>query len=112
MRPAAALRRRVGRKQGQHHRCDVIIYGTGFVTNPFLAGIRVTGRSGKALAEHWSDGAKAYLGITTHEFPNLFFMYGPNTNLGHSSILLMAEAQANYILQAMNAVARRRASTL
>lgn len=99
-------------RDGQHHPCDVIIYGTGFVTNPFLAGIRVTGRSGKALAEHWSDGAKAYLGITTHEFPNLFFMYGPNTNLGHNSILLMAEAQANYILQAMNAVARRRASTL
>ena len=99
-------------RDGQHHPCDVIIYGTGFVTNPFLAGIRVTGRSGKALAEHWSGGAKAYLGITTHEFPNLFFMYGPNTNLGHNSILLMAEAQANYILQAMNAVARRRASTL
>jgi cation diffusion facilitator CzcD-associated flavoprotein CzcO len=97
---------------GQHHPCDIIIYGTGFVTNPFLAGIAVTGRSGKALAEHWSAGARAYLGITTHEFPNLFFMYGPNTNLGHNSILLMAEAQANYILQALNAVAQRRASTL
>ncbi len=94
------------------HPCDVIIYGTGFVTNPFLDGIRIAGRSGTLLSEHWSAGARAYLGITTSGFPNLFFMYGPNTNLGHNSILLMAESQANYILQAMRAVADAHAGAL
>lgn len=97
---------------GDHFPCDVIIYGTGFVTNPFLDGIHITGRTGQALADHWAGGAQAYLGITTCEFPNLFFMYGPNTNLGHNSILLMAEAQANYILQAMAAVERLRGDAL
>lgn len=99
-------------KLGKHYACDVIIYGTGFITNPFLDGIAVRGNSGRLLADHWSDGAAAYLGITTSEFPNLFFMYGPNTNLGHNSILLMAESQADYILQAIGAVDTLHASAL
>lgn len=99
-------------RDGSHFPCDVIIYGTGFVTNPFLDGIRITGRSGRTLAEHWAGGAQAYLGIATHEFPNLFFMYGPNTNLGHNSILLMAEAQANYILQAIAAVDQQKGAAV
>ena len=93
-------------KEGRHFSCDVIIFGTGFVTNPFLDGITIRGRSGTTLAEHWSTGARAYLGITTSEFPNLFFLYGPNTNLGHNSILLMAESQADYIVQALTAAER------
>jgi cation diffusion facilitator CzcD-associated flavoprotein CzcO len=88
-------------QDGEHHPCDVIIYGTGFVTNPFLDDITVTGKSGAVLSKHWSDGARAYLGIATSDFPNLFFMYGPNTNLGHNSILLMAESQASYIAKAI-----------
>jgi cation diffusion facilitator CzcD-associated flavoprotein CzcO len=99
-------------RDGSHFPCDVIIYGTGFVTNPFLDGIHITGRSGEALSQHWAAGAQAYLGITTCAFPNLFFMYGPNTNLGHNSILLMAEAQANYILQAIAAVDQQRGSAV
>jgi len=99
-------------RDGRRHPCDVIIYGTGFVTNPFLDGIDIRGRSGALLAEHWSAGARAYLGITTSDFPNLFFMYGPNTNLGHNSILLMAESQADYILQAMQCVTQRGAAAL
>jgi cation diffusion facilitator CzcD-associated flavoprotein CzcO len=99
-------------KGGRHFPCDVIIFGTGFITNPFLDGIAISGKSGRALADHWSDGARAYLGITTSEFPNLFFMYGPNTNLGHNSILLMAESQADYIVQAINSVAHRNSCAL
>ena len=86
---------------GTHRSFDVIIYGTGFITNPFLDGIEVRGRSGRALAEHWNPGAHAYLGVATNHFPNLFFLYGPNTNLGHNSILLMIEAQVGYVVQAM-----------
>jgi cation diffusion facilitator CzcD-associated flavoprotein CzcO len=86
---------------GAHRNADVIIYGTGFITNPFIYGINVIGQQGRELSEHWSSGAHAYLGVATHNFPNLFFLYGPNTNLGHNSILLMAEAQVAYIIQAM-----------
>ncbi len=88
---------------GRHRDHDVVIYGTGFVTNPFLEGIAITGRSGRTLSDHWSRGAHAYLGIATTGFPNLFFLYGPNTNLGHNSILLMTEAQAGYIVTAIQA---------
>lgn len=80
---------------------DVVIYATGFKTNPFLAHIDVFGSAGKSLKDHWSDGAFAYRGVTTHGFPNFFMMYGPNTNLGHNSIILMIEAQAKYIYQAV-----------
>ena len=79
----------------------MLIFGTGFITNPFLDGIDVRGVAGKALAEHWSAGATAYRGVATHDFPNLFFLYGPNTNLGHNSILLMSEAQVAYIIKAI-----------
>jgi cation diffusion facilitator CzcD-associated flavoprotein CzcO len=99
-------------RSGRHYPCDVIIFGTGFVTNPFLDGISVRGREGRALSDHWSEGARAYLGIATSEFPNLFFMYGPNTNLGHNSILLMAEAQADYIIHALDFAERNKASVL
>lgn len=99
-------------REGTHYPCDVIIYGTGFVTNPFLDGIHIQGKSGTLLADHWADGAQAYLGITTSDFPNLFFMYGPNTNLGHNSILLMAESQADYIVQAMKEIQRSGAAAL
>ncbi len=99
-------------REGRHYPCDVMIYGTGFVTNPFLDGIHITGRSGRTLADHWAGGAQAYLGVTTSDFPNLFFLYGPNTNLGHNSILLMAEAQSSYIMQGMAAVERLHGSAL
>lgn len=82
---------------GRDH--DVIIYGTGFQTNPFLQGLNIIGAGGRALCEHWRDGAQAYLGITTHGFPNLFMLYGPNTNTGHTSMVYKLEAQAHYINQ-------------
>ncbi len=78
---------------------DVIVYATGFVTNPFLSQIEVIGVDGRPLADHWKAGAQAYLGLSTHGFPNLHFMYGPNTNLGHNSILVMLEAQAKAIVK-------------
>ncbi len=88
---------------GRLHRADVLIWGTGFAATEFLAPMKVTGRGGRDLHEHWSDGARAHLGMTVPGFPNLFCIYGPNTNLGGSSIIAMMEAQAGYIAQ----VARR-----
>lgn len=92
---------------GTLHACDVLILGTGFAATDFLAPIEVTGRDGRRLEDAWADGARAHLGITVPEFPNFFCVYGPNTNLGGSSIIGMLEAQAGYIRQAVDAVAAR-----
>lgn len=86
-------------KEGKEIPLDVIIYSTGFQTNPFLMGLDIKGLGGKSIQKAWEKGAEAYLGITTLDFPNLFMMYGPNTNLGHNSIIIMSECQADYISQ-------------
>lgn len=100
------------RKDGVAEPFDIIIYGTGFKTNPFLESINVIGRDGTSLRDAWNDGAHAYLGINTHGFPNLHMLYGPNTNLGHNSIILMIEAQSKYIVQSVLGLDRRAARTL
>jgi len=86
---------------GQQHSVDAIIYGTGFQATDFLAPMKITGRDGQDLNRVWRDGAEAYLGMTVSGFPNLFLLYGPNTNLGHNSILYMLESQFAYILAAL-----------
>ena len=83
---------------GLSHDIDAVIFATGFRTNPFLDGIQISAYD-QLLSEHWRNGAHAYLGIMTYGFPNLFMLYGPNTNLGHNSLLIMSEAQAKYITQ-------------
>lgn len=88
-------------KDGKTHHFDVVIYATGFITNPFLKNMEIKGLSGERIADAWSEGAEAYLGMTVTGFPNFYIMYGPNTNLGHNSILIMSEAQANYITQCL-----------
>jgi len=80
---------------------DVLIFATGFHATEFLAPMRITGAAGRALAEEWRSGAHAYLGVTVSGFPNFFMLYGPNTNLGHNSILVMIEAQVNYVIEAI-----------
>ena len=82
---------------------DIIVLATGFQTNPFLKMIDVRGEGGRSIREHWKDGAHAYLGVNTAGFPNFFMLYGPNTNTGHTSIVYKLEAQADYILQLMEA---------
>lgn len=86
---------------GVHRAADVIIYGTGFRATDFLTPIEISGRDGRQLNNVWHDGAEAYLGITVHGFPNLFMLYGPNTNLGHNSIIYMLESQFHYVLQCL-----------
>src|SRR5690606_32734429 len=65
------------------------------------ASITVRGLNGRSLSEAWKEGARAHLGITVPGFPNLFLMYGPNTNLGGGSIIYMLESQARYIRSAV-----------
>lgn len=98
---------------GMVHQSDCIIYGTGFETNDFLTPMQVKGRGGKVLNDVWAQGgAEAYLGLTHAGFPNFFMMYGPNTNLGHNSIIIMIEAQTRYILSCMDALDERGARWL
>ncbi|MFB8002007.1 flavin-containing monooxygenase [Nocardia sp. NPDC056000] len=91
---------------------DVIIYGTGFKGTEFLWPMRIRGRGGRDLSDVWADGAHAFLGITVPEFPNLFLVYGPNTNLGVGSIIYMLESQARYIRQAVQLLAENPGHTL
>ncbi|MFP5218661.1 MAG: flavin-containing monooxygenase [Actinomycetes bacterium] len=91
---------------GTEHEVDTIVLGTGFAATEFLVPMQVRGRGGAVLHEQWRDGASAYLGTVVPRFPNLFVLYGPNTNLGHNSILFMIEAQVGYVVQAVQRLTR------
>jgi len=86
---------------GARHEVDTLIFGTGFAASGFLAPMQIRGRGGQELSAAWRDGAEAYLGVTMTGFPNLFMLYGPNTNLGHNSIVYMLESQIQYVKQAV-----------
>jgi cation diffusion facilitator CzcD-associated flavoprotein CzcO len=92
---------------GVDHEFDVLIWGTGFKATDFLSPMEITGRDGADLTTTWAEGARAYLGISVPDFPSLFIMYGPNTNLGSGSIIYMLESQARYIGQAVDAFGSR-----
>jgi 4-hydroxyacetophenone monooxygenase len=84
---------------GRRCEADVIIYGTGFKANKFLWPMRIIGRDGRELHEHWDGDPRAYLGITIPGFPNLFCCYGPNTNIVvNGSIVFFSECEIRYIL--------------
>lgn len=86
---------------GTAHEVDTIIFGTGFHVTDFPAARRIRGRQGLLLADAWRGGMQAYVGTTVAGFPNLFLMTGPNTGLGHSSMVYMIESQAAYVLDAL-----------
>jgi cation diffusion facilitator CzcD-associated flavoprotein CzcO len=93
---------------GAHIDVDVIIYATGFETTGWRWSMDVVGRDGVHLSELWKEAPQAYLGITSARFPNLFVLYGPNTNLGHNSITIMLERQAEYVAQALSTLRERK----
>jgi cation diffusion facilitator CzcD-associated flavoprotein CzcO len=86
---------------GREREVDAIVYGTGFDAHAFVAPMDVAGAGGRTLTEAWRGGAQAHLGVTVAGFPNLFLLYGPNTNLGFGSIIVMVEAQIAYVLDAL-----------
>jgi cation diffusion facilitator CzcD-associated flavoprotein CzcO len=91
---------------GLEREVDTIILGTGFHVTDLPIADRVRGRDGRTLSEHWDGSLEALRGTTVQGFPNLFFILGPNTGLGHTSVVLMAEAQAGYIRQALEHIER------
>jgi cation diffusion facilitator CzcD-associated flavoprotein CzcO len=89
------------------HEVDCIIWGTGFKTTEFMFPMEITGVQGRTLGEAWADGPRAHLGICVSGFPNMFLMYGPNTNTSGGSIIFYEEVQASYLRQALEGLRRR-----
>jgi cation diffusion facilitator CzcD-associated flavoprotein CzcO len=86
---------------GKEREVDAIIFGTGFQARDFLVPMRIRGLAGKELHDVWRDYPHSYLGIAVSGFPNFFVIYGPNTSLGHNSMLFQFECQIHYALQAI-----------
>lgn len=98
-------------EDGAEREIDTLICATGFhVTNAQIPRC-IFGRGGQSLAERWSEGMNAYLGTTVSGFPNLFLLIGPNTGLGHNSMVVMIESQINYILDCLRTMERRKLQT-
>lgn len=91
-------------RDGQHRDLDTLILSTGFRTTQYIASMKVTGRQGIDINDAWQDGAQAFKGVTTAGFPNLYMLYGPNTNQG--SILFMLEQQVGYITRQIERMQR------
>jgi cation diffusion facilitator CzcD-associated flavoprotein CzcO len=91
---------------------DTVIFGTGFhVTDPPIAE-RLRGRDGRTMAESWNGSPRAYLGTAVAGFPNLFMLIGPNTGNGHTSALLLIEAQLRYAIEGLRLLRRDRLASL
>ena len=88
---------------GVEHEADTLIFATGFEVSGNLLQMRIVGRDGLELRDVWgSRGIGAHLGMTMAGFPNLFVLLGPNTGLGHSSVVFMIESQIRYVVQAID----------
>jgi 4-hydroxyacetophenone monooxygenase len=93
---------------GEEHVVDVLIYGTGFTASEFLTPMRVVGEGGIDLHERWGGDARAYLGITIPHFPNLFLLYGPNTNIViNGSIIYFSECEVHFLTEAVRMLLER-----
>lgn len=91
-------------ENGTTYEHDIIVLATGFRTVEFMYPIKITGTSGRSLEQIWEKGASALYGTTVPSLPNFGMFYGPNTNLGHNSIILMIEAQSRYLNTLVSAV--------
>jgi len=87
---------------GVEHCCDTIIFGTGFKTQEFLQPMQIYGCHDIELTESWGDKAKSFMGVSVSGFPNYFLLLGPNTGLGHNSVIFMIESQIKYVIKTLN----------
>ncbi len=97
---------------GHEHDLDAIVTATGFEPFDISAAIDIQGRGGRSLADDWRDGPEAFRGVAVAGYPNLFLLMGPNTALGHNSILFMIETQVRYVLQCLRWLDSGRLDTL
>lgn len=91
---------------------DALVFGTGFSATEFLAPMDFRGVGGESLRQRWKDGAQGYLGVAVSGFPNLFMLYGPNSNLGAGSIIFMLERQQRYVTRWIQEMARQRLASI
>ncbi len=94
-------------QDGTERPVDALIYGTGFRATEPLHHVRIVGRNGVDLDQAWKKRISAYLGVTVSGFPNFFILLGPNTGLGHNSVVLMSEAQVGYVMDCLRLMRRR-----
>ena len=97
---------------GRELAADALIFGTGFKVIDLPVARMVRGRDGRTLADVWDGSPRAYLGTSVPGFPNLFLLLGPNTGLGHSSMVFMIESQIAYVLDALRAMRARGADVV
>ncbi|GAB2993624.1 NAD(P)/FAD-dependent oxidoreductase [Amycolatopsis acidiphila] len=98
---------------GVEHEVDAIIFGTGFHVIDAFEHLEIVGEGGRNLAKEWAtEGMRTHLGITVAGFPNLFFLLGPNTGLGHNSVVFMVESQTRYVAEAIDLVEGSRSAAL
>jgi cation diffusion facilitator CzcD-associated flavoprotein CzcO len=96
-------------EDGRERGVDAILLGTGFRTTDLVTPMTIRGKNGVDLNQEWQNGAEAHLGTTVAGFPNLFMLAGPNTGLGHSSMVFMIEAQTAYLMDCMRVAGERSA---
>ncbi|HUJ04776.1 MAG TPA: NAD(P)/FAD-dependent oxidoreductase [Streptosporangiaceae bacterium] len=92
---------------GGKYPADVIVYSTGFHVTDAFAHADITGAGGRRIADVWRDGPEAYLGATVAGFPNLFVLLGPNTGLGHNSMIFMIESEVHYVTRCLDLIDAR-----
>jgi cation diffusion facilitator CzcD-associated flavoprotein CzcO len=97
---------------GVVRRADVLVLATGFQTHGFVAPMEVVGTAGRRLADEWVEVPRAYLGLSVPGFPNMFLLYGPNTNGGTGSVIYTIEAGVGHVIAALRELDRRRSATV
>ena len=99
-------------KSGVERPADVLVLATGFASHDFVAPMEIVGRGGRTLAQEWGEVARAYLGLSVPGFPNMFLLYGPNTNGGSGSVIYTIEAGMGHVLAALRELDRAEASRI
>jgi cation diffusion facilitator CzcD-associated flavoprotein CzcO len=92
---------------GTTHEVDTIVFATGFQPFNFLSPLEVAGLGGRTLSETWAKGIEAHRTVAVPGFPNFFMLLGPNSGLGHNSVIIMIEAQVKYVLRCLRALMQR-----
>jgi cation diffusion facilitator CzcD-associated flavoprotein CzcO len=104
---AEITQRGVRTSDGREREADVIVLATGFKTHGFVAPMEIAGLGGRTLEQEWSDVPHAYLGLSVPGFPNMFLLYGPNTNGGATSVIYVIEAAVNHVISALEELEKR-----
>jgi cation diffusion facilitator CzcD-associated flavoprotein CzcO len=99
-------------EDGTERPADVLVLATGFKTHGFVAPMEIIGGGGRTLAEEWVEVPRAYLGMSVPGFPNMFLLYGPNTNGGTGSVIYTIEAAVGHVIAALGELERTRADRI